>query len=229
LGSDDEMQRLRRAAGDAHLEKVLKRNAARESCPVSLALRLDNLYSEKFGGNARSRLEPFLTFYSDNLLKTILPATLEEAAPQCPLAIVDFGRSSQRQWTEMEIFVMFEYIVDLPTNQTIVVMVTVQPGLISANVHAAVQRLIREKRLNVHVEFGMYRRDGNPRPVTRLWDCGFEELIFVGISHEETFRWEELFTPDEKAVWFFSPSNDCDFAFDEKKRREKEKGKGKSG
>lgn len=74
-------------------------NIAREkSIPHGLVSRLNQLFYDAFGGSQRKRLEPFLSFFTDDLMTTCEPGALEKATLFVPLAIVEFGKWNQKDW-----------------------------------------------------------------------------------------------------------------------------------
>jgi hypothetical protein len=52
--------------------------------------------------------------------------------------------------------VLLEYISDLSPSTLVVVVFTVHPGELSANVLLALTRIVLEKKAFVHIEFGSY-------------------------------------------------------------------------
>lgn len=158
LQTEVEMSKLRSAVGEVFLSNLLKRYLPKETFPLSMIFKLDALYCKELGGFARTRMEPYLAFHSDNLMQTMMPE-MREAAPICPLAIVDFSRNRQHEWTEAEIFVLLQYVVELSRNATIVVVFTVHPGWLAANILLSLKRFGQEKKLDIHIEYGSYFRE----------------------------------------------------------------------
>lgn len=225
LGRPAELDRCRWAAGELFLQGLLKRNAPKEDIPQGLVIRIDALFCAEFGGSARKRTEPFLSFYSDNLMKTMKPEVFDEHSPQCPLAILDFSRQRQREWTDSELAVLFHYIVELSGNTTIVVVITVLPGILCTNVIQAVNRLGREKKLSIHYEFGSYSRMDERLPEGRLWSGAKDQVIFAGISSDDAVRWKDIFKPEALvAAFYYDDRNDLDFR-GRNQRLEKSQGK----
>ncbi|CAM6098566.1 unnamed protein product [Calypogeia fissa] len=125
-------RKCRRAAGEVFLTNLLKRNVTCKACPPSLALRLEDLYCRQFG-KTRARVEPYMCFFSDNLLKIVKPEIKDRPTRECPLAIVDFSRKDQRQWTDSEIFFLFEHIVECG-GKTVVVAISILPSPLFSNI-----------------------------------------------------------------------------------------------
>lgn len=142
LGKDMELERCRRPAGEGYLGTLLRRNVAKEGCPTNLAVILKELYAQKFGGTSRAREVPFVAFLTENLMKTFKPKGWTEKSPTCPLAFVDFSQKETRQWEDCEIYKLFEYIVELPRNPTVVVVVTVMLGPLFSNVLLSMQKVV---------------------------------------------------------------------------------------
>ncbi|CAM6091064.1 unnamed protein product [Calypogeia fissa] len=125
LKEDDEFRRCRRAAGEPYLANLCKRNFANKGCPPSLVLRLEDLYCRQFG-NQQDRVEPYMTFHSGNLMKTMTPDTKDFPRSPCPLAIMDFSRKGKCKWTDSELQSLFDYIMYCSAS-TIVIVITVLP------------------------------------------------------------------------------------------------------
>ena len=108
LDEKSELDKLRRATGENFLTSLLKRNLTREDkiCPQSLAHRLDEVHTVKYGASKRKRTKPFLTFFTENLTMTTTP-TFTENLPHCPLAFVDFSWERTKVWVATEIYMLF--------------------------------------------------------------------------------------------------------------------------
>ncbi|CAM6104213.1 unnamed protein product [Calypogeia fissa] len=183
LAEADEFWRCRRAAGETYLANLFKRNFASQGIPPSLLLRLEDLYCRQFG-KKRNRVEPYMTFFTNNLMKTVQPDSREHPISRCQLAIVDFSRKDQRQWTDSELLCLFEYIVD-SSDGTIVLIITVLPGQLFTNIMVSLHNFVREKGYKIHLEFGSYNRLDGLVPPGALWKGAMEMILFAGISTKE--------------------------------------------
>lgn len=157
IGTTTEMMKLRRAEGETNLTSSLKRNEKGKASPA-LALRLDSLYCSQFGGMRKSRSKPYRVFLSSNLMKTIQPAIFQEENLVAPLAIIDFSREDQRMWTDSEVYVLLEYILDLSKTTMVVIVMTVHPGQLATNIFLALKRMVMERKTFVQTEYGSYFR-----------------------------------------------------------------------
>jgi hypothetical protein len=151
-----------------------------------------------------------MTFFSNNLMKTITPDSKEFPRSPCPLAIVDFGRKGQRQWTDSELESLWEYIMYC-SSTTVVIVINVLPGQLFTNIMVSLHTFIRERSYKSHFEYGSYDREDGPAPEGALWKGAIETMLFVGISLEEEIRWEEIFKRDEVVAFMFDEAYDVDF------------------
>ncbi|CAM6082376.1 unnamed protein product [Calypogeia fissa] len=221
LAEANEFWRCRRAAGEAYLANLLKRNFPSQGIPPSLSLRLKDLYCRQFG-KKRNRVEPYMTFFTDNLMKTVQPDSRDQPISTCQLAIVDFSRKDQRHWTDSKLLCFFEYIVDC-SDGTIVLVITVLPGQLFSNIMVSLNSFVRERGYKIHLEFGSYDRLDGPVTPGALWTGAVETVLFAGILIEENIIWADIFKRDDTVAFNFDPKHDVDFSVG----RARKQGKGK--
>lgn len=200
LEEEDELKMMRRAAGEVWMEKLLNRNSRADTFPQSFSMRLENLFNEKFGGPARARTEPFRSFVSTDHMQNVTPAKLNEQAPTCTLAFVDFTREAsgprdleKEKWTEAEILCLLKYIVHVPRNPTRVIVISCYVGELSANITTALRRLALEDSVSYHCEYSTFTRVDGPYEQSRFLFSTPELVFFIGVTTEEFCNWSSVF------------------------------------
>ncbi|CAM6109349.1 unnamed protein product [Calypogeia fissa] len=203
---DGELDRCRGVAGNKYLASQMARNIARqEEVPQGLASRLNQLFYDAFGGS--KRLEPFISFCSENLMTTYDPSVLDEAAPFVPLAIVDFGKKIQQQWTVSQLEVFLKYIVETPKNDIIVIAIFIFHGRLLNNVLSALYNLTG---VHLHLEFGSYERPEDYTHPGRFLKNERVQILLAGISHTPKPSWSDIFVEGDVNYQFFA-TEDRDF------------------
>ncbi len=113
-------------------------------------------------------------------MQTVVPDKLDEPSPICPLAIVEFARENQEEWTEPEVLILLRYIIELPRNDRFLIVISCFPGMFVANILMAFRRLSLEKHVKYHLEFGTYSRLDGPKQADTLFE-GVDELLFLWV------------------------------------------------
>jgi hypothetical protein len=225
LGTESEMGRLRRATGEEFLKSLLrsigKTKEEKTACPPGLRVRLEDLYNTSFNLVQRKRPEPYLVIFSNNCMKTRMPEDLGEAPPKCPLAIVDFSRQNQREWTQAEVYSLIEYIMDTSAESTVVIVFCVKPGG-NVNVQCALADFSNDRKAKIHLEFGRYSPLSEGRYVGRYWKGIGDQIVFAGVSLDADILWSDIFVSRERALWVFHENLDFDFDLREVERLEEE-------
>lgn len=109
LGDEAVVHRCFKSSGNSFRFSLLRTNKTNETLSTSLKLRLEGIYARQFGLNIPSREEPFLAFFTENLVKTHEVEGELEETPECPLAFVDFSRANTPDWADYEMHNLFEY------------------------------------------------------------------------------------------------------------------------
>jgi hypothetical protein len=231
LKMESEMDRLRRAAGEEYLKSLLKSvgksKEERVACPAGLAIRLSDLYNNAFGIAKRKREEPYVVVFSDNCMKTQKPEKLGEPSPKCPLAIVDFSRQKQREWTQAEVYSLIEYVMDMSALDTVVIVFFVKPGNLSVNVQLALANFSNDRKGKIHSEFGRYSPPNESSIEGHRWKGVGDMVLFAGVTFDPDIIWSDIFLSRQRASWYYNDDDDNDFdlkeaeAFEDENEEEK--------
>ena len=88
------------SATKAYISSVLSKNKKDEPFPESLKLILNRWVGMVFNNLRRAQKEPFLVLESYDLCATTIPTDiLLQEIPVCSLAVVDFERQKQIEWS----------------------------------------------------------------------------------------------------------------------------------
>jgi len=96
--------------------------------------------------------------------------------------------------------VLFKYIVEMPRNETVTLVIFVPPGQLFSNVIIALHAL---ENVQIHVEFGIYGRKDNLTQSGKYFlnENEKESIIFAGISQEDKPEWKDIFPKSMEASW----------------------------
>lgn len=173
----------KRAARDKYMGTFICWNVAREeNFPLITTSRLNNLFHDAFGGSQRKRLEPFRSIFFDTLMTTNELSTLKEVAPCAPLAIVDFVKEGQREWSIVHLEMFFKYIIHTPRNGMVIIVIFVEHGHLICNVVAS---LLSLKDVSIHLEYGSYAKGEGYIQSSRFCSNEKEQIIVAGLKRQQ--------------------------------------------
>ncbi|CAM6112100.1 unnamed protein product [Calypogeia fissa] len=191
LFSDDELTTIQKMCDKKYLVSLICSNE-KPIMPQPVKNHIRNFYFKICGGDPTAMHRLFQIIYSDSLLGNCEPSldTLESRV--CTLAIVDMTRPNMNNWTQVEISNFLKNIVNIPSNETIVIAMFVPPRpLVFAHILESVKEL--PNPYSSYLEYGSYLRDNQKIRTSEFVQGEMDILLFVGITQVTTADWRNYF------------------------------------
>jgi hypothetical protein len=209
LDDEVEMNRLKVIAGEQYAVSLTAKNKKELPFPTSLQSALNVFVAINLGITSRDRKVPFVVVKTQDLCETTEPADLMNDNPNCPFAIVDFGRRDTTLWTSAQLKFFFRWMATYTRCKVITIAIFVQPGALLARV---LDSLYSIDGYTIHLEFGTYEGPENRwmNPNLVLADQR-EILLLVGLSSESKTDWASMYRNLKSLHFHYDAEFDKDF------------------